>query len=66
MKKSEVEYLDIIQSEPLRDECQHFIDVISKGVHPLTDGREGLNVLKVLSAASLSQIQNNAIKLGDL
>lgn len=66
MKKSEVEYLDIFQSEPLRDECQHFIDVISKGVHPLTDGKEGLSVLKVLSAASLSQIQNDAIKVENI
>lgn len=66
MKKSEVEYLDIAQSEPLRDECQHFIDVIEKQVYPLTDGKEGLSVLKVLSAASLSQIQNNAIKVENL
>jgi predicted dehydrogenase len=66
MNKSEVEYLDIAQSEPLRDECQHFIDVISKGVHPLTGGEEGLSVLKVLSAASLSQIQNDVVKVDNL
>ena len=36
------------------NECKHFINVVSANVVPLTDGDEGLSVLKVLSAASLS------------
>jgi predicted dehydrogenase len=36
--------------EPLKLECAHFIDCIRNGRVPLTDGREGLQVLKVLIA----------------
>lgn len=40
--------------EPLRAECQHFIDCAEKGSKPLTDGMDGLRVLKVLEAAQRS------------
>jgi len=63
LDKAEVEYLDVAQSEPLRNECQHFLDVVSGNVTPLTDGGEGLSVLKVLSAASLSESKNEAVRL---
>lgn len=39
---------------PLRDECQHFLDAIREGKSPRTDGREGLRVLSVLTRASAS------------
>lgn len=58
---SEVEYLQVPQSEPLRNECKHFIDVVNEGIVPLTDGKEGLSVLNILSAASLSQAKNKKI-----
>ncbi|MDA9366606.1 Gfo/Idh/MocA family oxidoreductase [Pseudomonadales bacterium] len=63
LEKAEVEYLDVAQSEPLRNECEHFLDVVSENVVPLTDGDEGLRVLKVLSAASLSESKNEAVRL---
>lgn len=53
--KNDVQYLKVRKSEPLSNECQHFVDIINKGLKPLTDGQEGLRVLKVLSAASASQ-----------
>jgi predicted dehydrogenase len=40
--------------EPLKAECQHFIDCVEKGVRPLTDGDDGLRVLRVLEAAQRS------------
>jgi predicted dehydrogenase len=40
--------------EPLRAECQHFVDCVEKGVKPLTDGDDGLRVLRVLEAAQRS------------
>jgi predicted dehydrogenase len=40
--------------EPLRTECQHFVDCILHGQRPLTDGRHGLDVVKVLTAAQRS------------
>ena len=44
----------IKQEEPLRAECQHFLDCIEKGTTPLTGGREGLELVRVLKAASKS------------
>ena len=66
LEKAEVEYQEVPESEPLRNECQHFLNVVSKNVVPLTDGDEGLRVLKVLSAASLSQSKKEAVKLETL
>lgn len=66
LEKAAVEYLEVPQSEPLRNECQHFLDVVSGNVAPLTDGDEGLRVLKVLSAASLSESKNEAVRLAIL
>ena len=40
--------------EPLRLECQHFIDCIQQGTKPLSDGENGLAVLRVLDAAQQS------------
>lgn len=40
--------------EPLRTECEHFIDCIVQRRTPLTDGRHGLEVVKVLAAAQQS------------
>ena len=63
---SDVEYIDVAQSEPLKNECQHFIDVVNGRLMPLTDGDEGLRVLNVLSAATLSQNENNAVRIENL
>lgn len=52
--KAEPERVDIPQEEPLRVECQHFLDCISQGKRPLTDGEEGLRVLKILNASQRS------------
>ena len=64
--KSDVQYIDVAQSEPLKNECQHFIDVVNGRLMPLTDGDEGLRVLNVLSAATLSQNENNAVRIENL
>lgn len=47
--KAEVEYVALEESEPLRAECQAFLDAITSRKPPYTDGKEGLNVLKVLN-----------------
>ena len=36
--------------EPLRAECQHFLDSVASRIAPTSDGREGLRVLRVLDA----------------
>ncbi|MBN2012882.1 Gfo/Idh/MocA family oxidoreductase [candidate division KSB1 bacterium] len=40
--------------EPLRVECQAFIDAINSGKPPVSDGNDGLQVVKVLTAAQES------------
>ncbi len=52
LKKSNEEYIKVTEQEPLKNECQHFIDVVDRDIKPLTNYDEGLRVLKVLSAAS--------------
>ena len=42
--------------EPLRLECQAFLDAIRSRVPPLTNGESGLRVLRVLQAAQRSLI----------
>lgn len=52
--KAEAEWIPIEESEPLRAECQHFIDCVEKDLTPLTNGEEGIQVLKILDKASRS------------
>lgn len=40
--------------EPLRLECAHFIECISEGKKPLTDGYNGLRVVEIVEAAQRS------------
>lgn len=55
------------QEEPLRSECQHFLDCVKEGISPLTDGRRGLELVKILEASSQSlKLGGAPIKLNDL
>ena len=42
------------QEEPLKAECQHFLDCIERNADPLTSGNEGLQLVRILEAASQS------------
>ncbi len=44
----------IESTEPLKVECQHFIDCVQNRKTPRSDGEDGLRVLKVLDAAQRS------------
>ncbi|MGE5698961.1 MAG: Gfo/Idh/MocA family protein [Deltaproteobacteria bacterium] len=50
------------QVEPLKVECQHFLDSIEKGSRPETSGIEGLRVVQILEAASRS-LKNDGNKV---
>jgi UDP-2-acetamido-3-amino-2,3-dideoxy-glucuronate N-acetyltransferase len=52
--KSEGEAVAVPQSEPLRDECAHFLECCETRSTPRTDAEEGLRVLRVLQAAQFS------------
>jgi predicted dehydrogenase len=48
------------QEEPLKLACQHFVDCIRTNAQPLTDGRRGLEMIRILEAASTSLKMNGA------
>jgi predicted dehydrogenase len=50
----------IQQEEPLKVECQHFIDCIESGMEPTTSGRSGLELVTILEAATASLKANGA------
>jgi predicted dehydrogenase len=50
----------IKQEEPLKTECQHFLDCIERGTKPLSSGQEGLELVKILEASSVSLKNNGA------
>lgn len=54
----------IKHDEPLRTECQHFVDCISQGLVPLTSGSSGMEVVRILEASSKSlQVQGAPVPL---
>jgi UDP-2-acetamido-3-amino-2,3-dideoxy-glucuronate N-acetyltransferase len=57
-KKDNGEPLIVPESEPLRDECNHFLDCCERRIPARTDGEEGLGVLQVLDAAQQSLNKN--------
>jgi len=52
--RAEGQSIPLEEAEPLKLECQHFLDRVQDGTAPNTDGREGLRVLRVLDAAQRS------------
>jgi len=58
----EAEPVSIEKKEPLQTECRHFINCIQSRKSPLTDGEEGLRVLRVLEACQKSLTEKGSIK----
>jgi UDP-2-acetamido-3-amino-2,3-dideoxy-glucuronate N-acetyltransferase len=52
--KAEGEVVPVEALEPLKLECEHFLECMETGKAPLTDGEEGLQVLRVLDACQRS------------
>ena len=61
--KAEAEPVAIESTEPLRAECQHFLDCLTSRRAPLTDGREGVRVLRVLSACQQALESGRAVEV---
>jgi len=59
--KAEAELIEIPNREPLIQEAKHFLECIKKRKKPKTDGREALNVLKILDACQRSLEEGNKI-----
>ncbi len=51
----------IKQEEPLKVECQHFLDCINRKAQPLTSGEQGMELVRILEAASRSLKQSGSV-----
>ena len=60
LKKEDTEFVEHANTEPLREECNHFLDCIQSRNQPLTNAQSGIDVLKVLHACQQSIDQNGA------
>jgi predicted dehydrogenase len=56
----------IEESEPLRAECEHFVDCIRRSLIPHTDGLNGLQVVSVLEAANISLREGHAVPVAEV
>lgn len=56
----------LAMNEPLRVEDEHFLSCIETGMRPLTDGNNGLKVVRVLEAAQRSMVEGVAVHLPDV
>ena len=54
LKKEEAEFVEHANTEPLREECAHFLECIQSRQQPLTNAQSGIDVLKVLHACQKS------------
>jgi UDP-2-acetamido-3-amino-2,3-dideoxy-glucuronate N-acetyltransferase len=61
--RSDGESIALQANEPLLAECAHFLECIGSGKRPLSDGDEGLRVLRVLERAqdSLETVHHAAV-----
>jgi predicted dehydrogenase len=60
IRSGDIHIPKINMQEPLRMECQHFIDCIRDRQRPRTDGRNGLAVVSLLEAAQHSLAEKGA------
>jgi len=60
-RPEDAQAVDVDSKEPLKIECEHFIECISQRKTPRTDGLNGLRVLKILDACQDSLRENGKI-----
>ena len=63
VSKAAPEPVAFAESEPLRNECQAFLDAIDGHARPRSDAAEGIRVLRVLDACQQSIVQGAALDL---
>lgn len=61
--KAEGEAVQLDASEPLHNECVSFIEAVMSRRNPITDGKEGLRVLRVLNACQESLESGRAVTM---
>lgn len=60
LEQADREVIQLPAAEPLRTQCEMFLDSIRHGTTPLTDAQSGIDVLRVLQACQRS-LQNNGV-----
>ncbi len=61
--KADAEVVVLDDREPLRDECQHFLDCIETRTSPVSDGSEGLRVLRGVGRVPARAEQKRGLRL---
>jgi len=57
----DAQLIEVEEKEPLKSECEHFIDCIISRKSPKTDGHSGLRVLKILEKCQESLKENGKL-----
>ena len=60
IKKEDAEFIEHVDTEPLREECAHFLECMKTRNNPLTDAHSGIEVLRVLETCQNSIKKNGA------
>lgn len=63
---SKVEALEYIEIEPLKLECQHFINCFNQGKKARSDGENGFNVVKILEEAEKIMLGERTKRLDEI
>ncbi len=58
LEKKDAVRVEVEQKEPLREECVHFINCITNRIAPITDAKEGIEVLRILKASQSSLVSD--------
>jgi UDP-2-acetamido-3-amino-2,3-dideoxy-glucuronate N-acetyltransferase len=61
--KGEQQPVDIRKVEPLKEECLHFVHCVQTRKSPVTDGAEGLRVLKILDACQRALLEGGRVQV---
>lgn len=60
------EQVSVVEEEPLRVECSHFLDCMKSRQRPRTDGEEGLRVLRVLNCCQEAMETNELVRVSPI
>jgi predicted dehydrogenase len=67
LQKGEADAIALAADEPLRAECEHFLECVRDRKQPLTDADAGIKVLKVLQACQISlQLNGRPVLLSEV
>lgn len=67
LQKGEAQTVEIAPDEPLRRECEHFLECVRERKNPLSDAASGIEVLRVLQACQMSlQMNGRPVALSEV